>query len=61
MILLKMKVLHILKTEPDETAQKIIEEHKKGNEVTVIELYKKNIQYEDIIVLIEKSDRIIAW
>ncbi|MEW6675901.1 MAG: hypothetical protein AB1348_07885 [Nitrospirota bacterium] len=56
-----MKVLHILKTEPDETAQKIIEEHKKGNEVTVIELYKKNIQYEDIIVLIEKSDRIIAW
>lgn len=56
-----MKVLHILKDEPGETTEKIIAEHKKGNEVTVIELYKKNRQYEEIIDLIEKSDKVITW
>lgn len=56
-----MKVLHILKDEPGETTEKIIKEHKKDNEVTIVKLYKKDRRYEEIIDLIEKSDRIITW
>lgn len=54
-------MLHILKTEPNGTIKKIIEEYKKGNDVTVVELYKKNRRYEEIIDLIEKSDKVITW
>ncbi len=56
-----MKILHILKIEPDETVKKIIEEHKKTDAVTIVELYKKDKNYEEIINLIEKSDRVFTW
>jgi hypothetical protein len=56
-----VKVLHILKRGPDDTTKKIIEGHKKDNEVMVVELYKKEKVYEEIIDLIEKTDRIITW
>jgi pyruvate/2-oxoglutarate/acetoin dehydrogenase E1 component len=55
-----MKVLHILKTEPEESTKKIIEEHKKDNDVEVIDL-GSNKDYDMIVELIEKADKIIVW
>lgn len=55
-----MKILHILKTQPAESVNKIIEEHKKDNHVEVLNMSDdKNYNY--IIELLEKADRVISW
>ncbi len=59
-----MKILHILKTYPGESAKKIIEEHKKDNHVEILNMsdtkdYAKDYNY--IVELIEKADRVISW
>lgn len=55
-----MKILHILKAEPEESVKKIIKEHMKENDVTVINL-EKDKDYDRIVSLIEKADKIIVW
>lgn len=55
-----MKILHILKTEPEESIKKIIEEQKKENDIQIVEL-NKNKDYDFIVRLIEESDKVIAW
>ncbi len=55
-----MKILYILKQEPDETLKKIMEEHKKTQEVTVVDL-GENKNHAQIIDLIASCDKVIAW
>lgn len=55
-----MKILHILKTQPAESVKKIIEDHKKDNHVEVINISDAK-DYNYIIELIEKADRVISW
>lgn len=55
-----MKILHILKREPGESVKKIIEEHRKGNDVEIINM-DRNKDYAFIVELIEKADKVIAW
>jgi len=56
-----MKILYLLRQEtPDETVKKLIEEHKKANEVTVINI-NENKNYDGIVDLIASSDRVISW
>jgi hypothetical protein len=55
-----MKILYILKTEPEDSINKIIEEHKKDNHVEVINM-SDDKDYNYIIELIEKADRVISW
>jgi hypothetical protein len=55
-----VRILHILKTEPEESVKKIIEEHKKDNDVEVIDI-RINNDYYQIIKLIEWSDKVISW
>jgi len=55
-----MKILYLLKQEADETLKKIIEEHKKSNEVTIIDI-NKNKNYDEIVDSIFASDKVIAW
>jgi hypothetical protein len=54
------KVLYILKQDPDATAQKLINEHKKTENVTVIDL-RNDKDYDRIIDLVAGSDKIITW
>ncbi len=54
-----MKILYILK-EPDETLNKMMEEHKKSHEVTVLDL-KVDKDYDRIVDLIASNDKVIAW
>ena len=56
-----MKVLHLLKSEPDETARKIMEIHKAENDVKVIDLTKGDFSYESIIEDIFSYDKVISW
>jgi hypothetical protein len=55
-----MKVLYLLKNEPDETGNKIIEEHKKSNEVTIINI-NENKNYDEIVDAIASNDKVISW
>ena len=55
-----MKILHIVKQDVDPTSKKIIEAHKKGNDVTVVNL-KENKDYGKIVDLIFSSDKVMSW
>jgi len=55
-----MKILYIQKQDLDATAKKIMEVHKKGNDVTVVNL-KENKNYDQIVDLIFSSDKVISW
>jgi len=56
-----MKILYIVKQkESDDTVKKLIEEHKKSNEVTVINI-NENKKYDQIVDLIASSDKVISW
>lgn len=56
-----MKVLHLLKSGPDETANRIIDVHKGGNYVKVVDLTKEDISYESLVEDIFDYDRVISW
>jgi len=55
-----MKILHILKTEPEAGVKAVIEEHRKYHDVTVIEMHK-NKDYDLIVELMERADKVISW
>lgn len=55
-----MKTLYLLKQEPDETLKKIIEEHKKTNDVKIIDI-RKNKNYDEIVDSIFAADKVISW
>lgn len=55
-----MRILHILKTEPEDSVKKIIEEHRRYHNVDVLSLtdYK---DYSMIVEFIEKADKVMVW
>jgi hypothetical protein len=55
-----MKILYIQKQELDATAKKIMEVHKKGNDVTIVNI-RENKNYNQIVDLIFSSDKVISW
>jgi hypothetical protein len=55
-----MKVLYLLRNQPDETGNKIIEEHKKSHEVTIINI-NENKNYNEIVDAIASHDKVISW
>lgn len=57
-----MKILHILKSKPDESIISIINTQKSAHEVSIVNLYEDdNIDYEHLVELIENFDKIITW
>lgn len=56
-----MKILYIIRQkEADDTVKKLIEEHKKANEVTVLNINESK-NYDQIVDLIASSDKVISW
>lgn len=56
-----MKVLHILKSAPDRTTERIIEAQKSGNQVTTVDLTKGPISYDDLVALVFSHDKVFCW
>jgi hypothetical protein len=56
-----MKILYIIKSQPDETIRKIIERHNQGNEVKVIDLNADELSYKSIIEDVFTYDKVISW
>lgn len=55
-----MKILYFIKQDPDETVTMLMDEHKKNNEVTVVDI-RADKNYDKIIDLIASSDKVISW
>ena len=56
-----MKILYILREKnTDDTGKKLIEEHKKTNEVSIINI-NENKNYDEIVDLIASNDKVISW
>jgi hypothetical protein len=58
-----MKILHILKTEPDNTTKALMSAvgGSQVEEATVFELYDDQADCEKLIDLIFEHDKIISW
>ena len=55
----EMKMLYLITKETGDTVKKFIEENKKSNDVTVVDI-NENKNYDEIVDLIDSSDRVIA-
>jgi hypothetical protein len=58
-----MKILHILKTEPDNNTKTLMSTFNKseGGESMEFKLYDEQADYEELIDLIFEHDKIISW
>jgi len=55
-----MKILHILKNEPDASIRKIIE-LQSHNQVKTVELYKGAISYDKLVADAFSYDKVFCW
>ncbi len=56
-----MKILHIYREKPDETALTLAEAWNEGNEVNEFHLYKQPVDYDKLIELVFDSDKVLNW
>jgi hypothetical protein len=55
-----MNILYLLRKNPDDTVNQLIEEQKKTNHVSVININDNN-NYDEIVDAIFSNDKIISW
>ena len=56
-----MKVLHVLKSVPDETVNMLKSAFAQSDEVQQFEMYKGDVDYDKLIDLVFESDKVICW
>lgn len=57
-----MKILHILRSEPDETVERLIGNMSdEDDEITVKSLYKKEIDWDRLVDDIFSHEKIVCW
>ncbi len=56
-----MKILHILRTEPDETVDNFIKTSTNGDQAKTAELYKSDIDWFCLVDDIFTHDKVISW
>jgi len=56
-----MKILHIFRTEPDETVKNIVKTTTNGDESKVLELYKGDIDWSHVVDDIFSHEKMISW
>lgn len=56
-----MKILHILRTEPDETVKEMVASTTNGDQSTAVQLYKDDIDWSRLVDEIFSHDKIICW
>lgn len=56
-----MKLLHVIKTKPDEVTEKLIALTSENEESTLYRLYEKDADYGALIDLVFSHDKVISW
>jgi hypothetical protein len=56
-----MKLLNIIRTEPDETTKMFIEDFSKDEEAKKVVLYEGNIDWPALVDDIFSYDKVVCW
>ncbi len=56
-----MKILNIVRSEPDEMVEKCIHAFSQGKDAKVIALYKENVDWQGLVDDIFAYDKVICW
>ena len=56
-----MKILHILRSEPDEMTRAFIQQTFQDAQNVEVPLYADNINYDELVAEIFSSERVISW
>jgi hypothetical protein len=56
-----MKVLHILRSEPDEMTRNLILQTFEDAQNIEIPLYQENVNFDELVANIFSSDKVISW
>ena len=56
-----MKILHILRTDPDETVKEMVVSTTNGDQAKTTELFKGDIDWSQLVDDIFSHDKIICW
>jgi hypothetical protein len=56
-----MKILHILRSEPDEMTRNLIQQSFEDAQNIEIPMHQKDVDYEKLVEEIFASDKVICW
>ena len=56
-----MKILHILRSEPNEMTRSFISQTFEDAQNIEIPLYQENVNYDELVADIFSSDKVISW
>lgn len=56
-----MKILHILRSEPDEMTRNLIQQSFEDAQNSEVLLCKENVDYDALVADIFSSDKVISW
>jgi hypothetical protein len=56
-----MKILHVYRSEPDETTKKLVEVVNQGNESESFDLNVDNPDYDKLVDMVLAADKTICW
>lgn len=56
-----MKLLHVLKSEPDNVIKTLMNASSEGNDVQQFDLFAKDVDYDKLVELIFENDKVISW
>lgn len=56
-----MKVLHVLKSEPDDTMRELMAPLSEGHDVQQFEMYQGEVDYDKLVEMVFEHDKVICW
>lgn len=56
-----MKLLHVIKSKPDDITRKLVEGLSEGCEARQFELYQGEVDYDELIKQVFESEKVICW
>ena len=56
-----MKILHILRSEPDDLVRRLVKGVSQGESSQEVPLYKGQVDYARLVASIYEADRVICW
>lgn len=56
-----MKILHILRSEPDQMTRNLIQQSFEDAQNTEVPLYQENVNYDKLVTDIFSCDKVISW
>ena len=56
-----MKILHVLKTEPDAVIKKLMDSLSEDKKARQFKMYQGDVDYDKLVKLVFENDKVICW